>query len=299
MFTTNHGTSIPSDKQIYNQILKMTNFSKQILFEVSAAAALHLLNKRVLNKKFKIGELVYVPDRLLKKHPYSLRDALRRIKEITNTERDYIVEMIVGETLKRHYSDLVSASVTKNQSDITLIDPFQLVDYKTKIIPDHLYPKFKLLLDKFKNQNKQKQMDLSELPIQPEQEPNSQIPLEEDECQTGSERITKAMKSNISHGTDATIRSMMQNTNPENIEFPTDLRDIKKPKSYNKKKGDNTDRKATLGYKEPIQIQETAEDNGELYKAPKQVQAKTRVKKQQIPLQEQSSNKAETWRAWQ
>ena len=39
-----------------------------------------------------------------------------------------------------------------------------------------------------------------------------QIPLKEDECQTGSERITKAMKSDISHGTDATIRSMIQST---------------------------------------------------------------------------------------
>ena len=65
--------------------------------------------------------------------------------------------------LQRHYSDLVSATITKNQSDISLIDPFQLVDYKTRIIPDHLYPKFNLLLDKFKNQNKQNQVDLSEL----------------------------------------------------------------------------------------------------------------------------------------
>ena len=57
---------IPTDKQIYNQILKMAKFSKQILFEVSATAAFNLLNKRVLNKKFEIGELVYIPDRLLK-----------------------------------------------------------------------------------------------------------------------------------------------------------------------------------------------------------------------------------------
>ena len=53
---------IPTDKQWYNQILKMAQYSKQILFEVSAAAAYHLLNKRVLNKKFEINELVYIPD---------------------------------------------------------------------------------------------------------------------------------------------------------------------------------------------------------------------------------------------
>ena len=85
---------IPSEKQIYNQILKMTKFSRQILFEVSTAAALHLLNKRILNQKFEIDELVYVPDRLLKKHPNSLRDALGKVKKITHTGRDYLVEMI-------------------------------------------------------------------------------------------------------------------------------------------------------------------------------------------------------------
>ena len=57
---------IPSNKQMYNQILKMASFSKQILFEVASSAAFHLLNKRTLNKKFEIGELVYIPGRLLK-----------------------------------------------------------------------------------------------------------------------------------------------------------------------------------------------------------------------------------------
>merc|ERR1712163_77704 len=72
---------IPSDKKMYDQILN----------EVAAAAAFSLLNKRTLNKKFQIGDLVYIPGRLLKKHPNSLRDALGKIKEITNTGRDYIV----------------------------------------------------------------------------------------------------------------------------------------------------------------------------------------------------------------
>merc|ERR1711872_1100396 len=60
---------IPSDKKMYDQILKMTSFSKQILFEVAAAAAFGLLNKKTLNKKFQVGDLVYIPGRLLKKHP--------------------------------------------------------------------------------------------------------------------------------------------------------------------------------------------------------------------------------------
>merc|ERR1711942_322435 len=122
---------IPTEKQVYNQILKMAEFSRQILYEVSAAAAFHLLNKRVLNKKFKIGELVYIPDRLIKKHPNSLRDALGKVKQVASTARDYVIELLDGDTVKRHYSDIVGASVTKkNESDTILIDPFQLVDYK-------------------------------------------------------------------------------------------------------------------------------------------------------------------------
>ena len=57
------------------------------------------------------------------------------------------------------------------------------------------------------------------------------------------------MESNIPHGTDATIKTMMQNTSPDHIEFPTDLREIKKPKSYNKRKGEKDNKKATPGYK--------------------------------------------------
>ena len=83
--------TIPSDKQLYNQILKMTEFSKQILFKVASTVATQLLNKKVLTKTFSKGELVYIPDRILKKHPHSLRDALGKIKTIQSTGRDYII----------------------------------------------------------------------------------------------------------------------------------------------------------------------------------------------------------------
>merc|ERR1712112_606312 len=106
---------VPSEKQIYKQILKMATFSKKILFEVATATAFHLLNKKNLNNKFKIGELVYIPDRLLKKHPNSLRDALGKVIEVASTTRDYVVETLDGETMKRHFSDLVNASATKTR----------------------------------------------------------------------------------------------------------------------------------------------------------------------------------------
>ena len=132
----------------------------------------------------------------------------------------------------------------KNQSEITLIDPFQLVDYKTKIIPDHLYPKFRLILDKFKTQNN----NAPEIPILVENE--ADITQEETvEQTTGNERISKAMETSTPTETDTTIRKMMQNKKPEKIIFPTDLRDIRKPKSYNKKRENN--KKPASEYKEP------------------------------------------------
>ena len=58
--------------------------------------------------------------------------------------------MLDGTPIKCHFSDIVSASATKSDSDVTLIDSFQFIDWKHKTPPDNLYPKFKLLLEKFK-----------------------------------------------------------------------------------------------------------------------------------------------------
>ena len=68
-----------------------------------------------------------------------------------------------------------------------------------------------------------------ELPAQQDNTSTLQDTEEENDYQTGSERVTKAMESNTSHGTDATIRKIAQHTTPDNIEFPADLRKIKKP----------------------------------------------------------------------
>ena len=58
--------------------------------------------------------------------------------------------MLDGTPLKHHFSDIFSASATKSGSDVELIDPFQLINWKDKTLPDHLYPKFKLFLEEFK-----------------------------------------------------------------------------------------------------------------------------------------------------
>merc|ERR1712115_280036 len=245
---------IPSDKKMYNQILKMAGFSKQILFEVAAALAFTLLNKRTLNKKFQVGDLVYIPGRLLKKHPNSLRDALGKIKEVSCSGRDYTVEMIDGGTLKRHFSDLVSATATTNQSDVKLIDPFQLVDFKTRILPEHLYPKFRLQLDKFKDQNPN--IDITEVPDETIQD---QADINHSKELTGDQRVDRAMENNVPSGADEIIRKMVANVSNETINFPTDLRDIQKPKSFNKKKGNKKGKISAPEYRQPIPIQQTEE----------------------------------------
>merc|ERR1712177_39932 len=217
---------IPTDKKMYNQILNMATFSRKILFEV--AAAFTLLNKKTLNQHFKIGEMVYIPGRLLKKHPNSLRDALGKIKEVSCSGRDYTVQMVDGTILRRHYSSLVSATANANQADVKLIDPFQLVDFKTRILPEHLYPKFRLQLDKFKEQNPN--IDITEVPDE-----NSQHTQHTQEP-TGDQRVERAMESNNQNSTDEIIKQMVSNVSKETINFPANLTDIHKPKSFNKKK---------------------------------------------------------------
>ena len=103
-----------------------------------------------MNQTFKKNDLVYALDRLLAKNPYSLSDALGQVKEVLPSGRDYSIILMDGTTISRHYSDTVSALATKSNSDVTLIDPFQLIDWKEQTPPDHLYPKFKLFLDNFK-----------------------------------------------------------------------------------------------------------------------------------------------------
>ena len=80
-----------------------------------------------------------------------LLDAHGHIKKILLSGRDYSSTVIEGTTISRHYSDIVSALATKANSDVTLIDPFQLIDWKDQTPPDHLYPKFKIFLDNFKS----------------------------------------------------------------------------------------------------------------------------------------------------
>ena len=67
------------------------------------------------------------------------------------------------------------------------------------------------------------------------------------------------MDNNIPSSTDEIIRKMVANVSNETINFPTDLRDIQKPKSFNKKKGNKKDKISAPEYRQPIPIQQAEE----------------------------------------
>ena len=112
-----------------------------------------MLNKRTLNQKFKEQDLVYIPNQLLSKNPHSLSDALGRIKNVLPSQRYYKIRLLDGTKITHHHSDIVSALATKTNLDVTLIDPFQLIDWKDRTPPDHLYPKFKVFMENFKEKH--------------------------------------------------------------------------------------------------------------------------------------------------
>ena len=137
--------------------MQLKESSKQILAQVSAAMAITLLNQKLQISKFNVGELVYLPDKLLRKNPGSIREALAYIIKSQDGGRKYLVRMLNDQILTRQLSNLVSANASKNQLEVQCIDPFTIVDWKQAHLPDDFNVKFDLFLDKFRklslNQN--------------------------------------------------------------------------------------------------------------------------------------------------
>ena len=81
----------------------------------------------------------------------------------------------------------MSALATKTSLDVTLIDPFQLIDWKDRTPPDHLYPKFKVFMDKFKKQHPPNQSDINHQgPIEPKATDNGDVKTQQQESQQDS-----------------------------------------------------------------------------------------------------------------
>ena len=90
------------------------------------------------------------------------------------------------------------------------------------------------------------------------------------------------MNNDNPQGTDALIRRMVENVSHEDIEFPADLRNIQKPKSFNKRKGEENKKKSAPEYRELVRIQPPEElrndsinseiKNQQVYEEPIQIQ---------------------------
>ena len=129
--------------------MQMKDSSKQILAQVSAAMAITLLNQRSQSSKFKVGDLVYLPDKLLRKNPNSVKEALAYIVKSQDEGRNYFVKTLNGQILTRHLSAIVSTNASKKQLEVQCIDPFTISDWKQAHLPDDFNVKFDLFLDKF------------------------------------------------------------------------------------------------------------------------------------------------------
>ena len=114
-----------------------------------------------------------------------------------------------------------------------LIDPFQLIDWKDRTPPDHLYPKFKLFLENFK---KGHQVSIPEI-TQQSSESTTQQNNSDEEVQTGDQRLHQAMSSTSPTGLDTLLQKVMDsNTQSELLEKPKNLATSKRPKNKRKEK---------------------------------------------------------------
>merc|ERR1712082_384941 len=121
------------------------------------------------------------------------------------------------------------------------------------------YPRFKLQLDKFGN-------DSNEANLYEPDEPDEVDADEADNLPTGNDRLLKALNTANPSKKDKIIKRMLQSDEQEDVEIPTDLRNIKKPRSYNKRKEDKKE-KRNPGYCEPVNIQKSHDEPGEPDKA--------------------------------
>ena len=161
------------------------------------------MNKWTINQKFKVDDIINVPDRIITKNPHSLTDTLGKITEVQETSQDYSIEMLDGTRLKRHFSDIVSATATKSESDVELINPFQLINWKDRTPPDNLYPKFKLFLEDFK---KGVFSDPPSITYENPDDPDLQLPEQDSQDhETVEQRLQAAKEKGSSSGIDIVL----------------------------------------------------------------------------------------------
>ena len=121
---------------------------------------------------------------------------------------------------------------TKSNSDVTLIDPFQLIDWKDRT-PPNLYPKFKIFLKNFK---KGLQTITPEITYQDVDKP-MQPTNSEEEMQTGDQRIHQAVDNPSPTGLDALLQKIMDlHIQSQQLDTPKSLSTSKRPRNKKKDK---------------------------------------------------------------
>ena len=132
-----------------------------------------------------------------------MTDALGRITKVKEGGRDFQIEMLYGTSLKRHFSDIVSDSATKSGSEVELIDPFQITDWRDKTPPDLIYPKFKLFIEKFKRNIFTQENQVSDIEVNADRDPD----YEELQGDTGDQRVQKASQKKYPAGLDLVLKN--------------------------------------------------------------------------------------------
>ena len=179
--------------------------------------------------------------------------------------------MLDGTPIRRHFSDIVSASATKSKSEVELIDPFQLTDWRDKTPPELIYPKFKLFLENFK-----KNIDKDENKVKENKENTARDQESpEKEKETRDQKVQKATKKKYPTGIDTLLKRIMDPAlKPEAIKIPENLSQEKRLK--NKRKS-SQDKKAP---KKPR------------YQVPKQIN--TMVEQREIETNKEPDKQGET-----
>ena len=153
----------------------------------------------------------------------------------------------------------MSASAQKSNTDVMLIDLVQLIDWRDRTPPDHLYPKFKLFLEDFK---KGHQVSIPEITHQGSESTTQQNNSEED-IQTGDQRLHQAMSTTSPTGLDTLSQKEMDpHTQSEHIDKLKNLTASKTPKNKRKERHSKSSEKPI--YNLPKVDDVTAEQNAHL-----------------------------------
>ena len=110
-----------------------------------------------------------------------------------------------------------------------LIDLFQLINWKDKTPPDHLYPKFKLFLEEFK---RGVFTNIPRITYEGPEDPDIQILPEQDnqDNKTGDQRLQAAKHNESSTGLDMVLQKLMDPTIiPDPLNIPESLANLKRP----------------------------------------------------------------------